>query len=233
MPVLATIQRIQGEDARQFAYRMIGLSILELLLRPGEKLSEAELAHSLHMSRTPVHDVLSRLARENLVDLIPQRGAFVVRIDPVRVEQAAWIQTQAGASMLDTLYAERVPAHAFAVLKENLARQQLCIATEDYTQAMRHVVAFHHSLYELANLSLVWHSMQCASADLHRVFQLCAPQPAHCESTFFECRCILDALIARDSAAACRALCHQFQRINDMLPSLLCAHPEFFIQPAD
>ena len=228
MPVLATIQRIQGEDARQFAYRMISLSILSLFLRPGEKLSEAELAGSLHMSRTPVHDVLSRLARENLVELIPQRGAFVVRIDPKRAEQSAFVQTQAGVSVLDVLYAERVPANAFEQLQQNLAHQQLCIATQDYQQAVRLVMDFYRSSYELARLSIVWSSIQSAGADFHRIFQLSALQEGNCESTLLECHCIVQALLARDSATASRALRHQFQRIYSAVPLLMRTHPEFF-----
>ena len=73
--------RRPSEDARQYAYRIIRKFILELLLLPGQKMNEADLASSLNMSRTPIHDSFFKLSRENLVDVIPKRGAFVSKID--------------------------------------------------------------------------------------------------------------------------------------------------------
>ena len=79
------IARRPTEDARQYAYRVIKNCILELFLPPGQKMNEADLASSLNVSRTPVHDTFTRLSREKLVDVIPQRGAFVSRIDSERI----------------------------------------------------------------------------------------------------------------------------------------------------
>ena len=65
--------RRPSEDARQYAYRIIRKFILELHLLPGQKMNEADLASSLNMSRTPIHDSFFKLSRENLVDVIPKR----------------------------------------------------------------------------------------------------------------------------------------------------------------
>jgi DNA-binding GntR family transcriptional regulator len=43
------------------------------------KLDERRLAEGLGVSRTPVREALSRLVQEGLVQMIPRRGAFVVR----------------------------------------------------------------------------------------------------------------------------------------------------------
>ena len=64
------IARRPTEDARQYAYRVIKNCILELFLPPGQKMNEADLASSLNVSRTPVHDTFTRLSREKLVDVI-------------------------------------------------------------------------------------------------------------------------------------------------------------------
>jgi DNA-binding GntR family transcriptional regulator len=46
--------------------------------KPGAKLTEEEIAADFGMSRTPVRDAIRQLAQENLVELIPNRGAFVI-----------------------------------------------------------------------------------------------------------------------------------------------------------
>ena len=102
------IARRPTEDARQYAYRVIKNCILELFLPPGQKMNEADLASSLNVSRTPVHDTFTRLSREKLVDVIPQRGAFVSRIDSERIEHAIWLHTRLGTSMLYTIFIKNV-----------------------------------------------------------------------------------------------------------------------------
>src|SRR5690606_24154628 len=46
-------------------------------LRPGERLLEAELAEQLSVSRNPVREALTLLARSGWVDLRPRHGAHV------------------------------------------------------------------------------------------------------------------------------------------------------------
>ena len=59
------------------AYLALEELIVTLQLPPGEALSEAILAKRLNIGRTPVREALHRLARENLVVLLPRRGILV------------------------------------------------------------------------------------------------------------------------------------------------------------
>lgn len=228
MSVLVNLQRESTEDARQFAYRILKLSILELLLHPGAKLNEAELAQSLAMSRTPIHDILVRLARENLVELIPQRGAFVMCIDSVRVKQAAQMQVQMGIAMLDVIYTKRLKPAYYEPLSKEITKLQFSVATQDYIEAIRCINGFYQALYNLADLELVLSSIQYASADFSRLSLMCCGIDGFCERTLIECRAIVDALVARDNSSACRALQHQFERTYNALPMLRQSHPHFF-----
>lgn len=61
------------------AYEGLKRIILEHQVPLGGKLNEAELAAALGISRTPVREAINRLEKEGLVQIFPQRGAFVVR----------------------------------------------------------------------------------------------------------------------------------------------------------
>ncbi|MFD0694651.1 GntR family transcriptional regulator [Paenibacillus sp. GCM10027628] len=58
-------------------YKAIKDAIIEQKLRPNMQLVEDVLAESFGVSRTPVRNVLRRLASEKLVTVIPYKGTFV------------------------------------------------------------------------------------------------------------------------------------------------------------
>lgn len=60
-------------------YQRIVDAIMAKALRPGDKLTEAELGDRAGLNRMRVRRVLARLAAENLVDRQLNRGAFVSR----------------------------------------------------------------------------------------------------------------------------------------------------------
>ncbi len=65
---------------KDHAYQRIKDAILNLQLKPGAPLVEAELAERLGISKTPVRDALLELRREGLVTKIPYSGTFVSEI---------------------------------------------------------------------------------------------------------------------------------------------------------
>jgi DNA-binding GntR family transcriptional regulator len=56
-------------------------------LRPGAKLDEQALAKRFSVSRTPIREALRRLAATGLVELQPNKGAFVGLMTPEKLEQ--------------------------------------------------------------------------------------------------------------------------------------------------
>lgn len=61
----------------QEIYQAIKQAIIDQKMRPNMQLVEEVLAESFGVSRTPVRNVVRRLAAEKLVTIIPYKGAFV------------------------------------------------------------------------------------------------------------------------------------------------------------
>jgi DNA-binding GntR family transcriptional regulator len=59
------------------AYRRLEEMIATLELPPGALISEAELCSRLGIGRTPVREAMQRLAREQLLEILPRRGCTV------------------------------------------------------------------------------------------------------------------------------------------------------------
>jgi DNA-binding GntR family transcriptional regulator len=71
------IQPLEAPPLRHRIYESLEALILSGELRPGEHLSEVELAAQFGTSRAPVREALQLLQRERLVDIRPRQGAFV------------------------------------------------------------------------------------------------------------------------------------------------------------
>ena len=76
-------------NARERAYLTIRDKIIYMDLKPGEPVSDKQLAEQLEMSRTPVREALILLSAYNMVVLKPQSGTFVAPINSelVAIEQ--------------------------------------------------------------------------------------------------------------------------------------------------
>jgi len=59
------------------AYRQLEEMIATLELPPGALISEAELCTRLGIGRTPIREAMQRLAREQLLQILPRRGCIV------------------------------------------------------------------------------------------------------------------------------------------------------------
>lgn len=61
--------------------------IVQGQLAPGTRLNERLLTAQFGLSRTPLREAFKVLATEGLVDLLPNRGAVVSQMDPVRLSE--------------------------------------------------------------------------------------------------------------------------------------------------
>ncbi len=81
-----------GDSLAQRAYQHVWHGILSGRLRPGAVLSEAGLARSLGVSRTPVGEAIRKLADEGLLEQIPRFGTVVRSIAPEELVELCELQ---------------------------------------------------------------------------------------------------------------------------------------------
>ena len=75
----------RGESLGRQAYRALKQAIFNRGLHDGEKLTEIELARRLGLSRTPVHEAVTRLEMEGLVEL--DGSGLTIRFNERQVEE--------------------------------------------------------------------------------------------------------------------------------------------------
>jgi DNA-binding GntR family transcriptional regulator len=125
-------------------------AIAERRLLPGAKLSEEALAEVFDVSRARVRRVLLLLAKENIVQLEPNRGAFVWRPS---VQDARNVLQARRVIELEIIRGsvENAKSTHIAELKRIIAEEKKALVDGDYSRSMRLSGEFHMALAHSAN----------------------------------------------------------------------------------
>ncbi|MGE4213957.1 MAG: GntR family transcriptional regulator [Anaerotignaceae bacterium] len=78
---------------REVVFNNLRDAILNGELKPGERLLENQLAEKLGVSRTPVREALRMLEQENLVALVPRKGAQVLDLSAADIKNVLEIRS--------------------------------------------------------------------------------------------------------------------------------------------
>src|ERR1700680_1824798 len=122
--------RPRAATAASRIYSDLRAEMVSLRRRPGEAISEAEIALSYGVSRTPVREAILKLSDEGLVEIFPQSGIFVSRI-PLAALPEAIIIRKALEETTARLAAERATSSQILILHAILARQREANVAED------------------------------------------------------------------------------------------------------
>jgi DNA-binding GntR family transcriptional regulator len=222
------VARPTSRSNRRTVYETLRREVLTLELPPGAALSENELAARLGVSRTPVRESLILLAEEGLVQVFPQVGSFVSRVDPARVADAQFLREAVELASLEDLPAAPDP-DLVRELRENLtAQRRPGLDVEEFFALDE---AFHHSLLRLSGHGNAWTTVVAAKGHLDRARRLGlqATAPPAFTDQHVE---ILDAVLAGDRAGArramrahLRAVFDDVERIRERTPELFASNP--------
>ena len=126
------------------AYAAIRHSILEGILRPGERIVEQQLAEMLNVSRTPVREALLILEQENLVARIG-RGMAVRRYssDEVRDIYSLRAHLESYAARLAATRISDGELSALSRIQDEMERDRFDKSTDTIRTLSRHNQRFH------------------------------------------------------------------------------------------
>jgi DNA-binding GntR family transcriptional regulator len=140
-------------------YSDLRAELLSLERRPGEAISEAEIALSYGVSRTPVREAILKLSDEGLLEIFPQSGTIVSRIPMAALPEAIIIR-KALEETTARLAAERATTSQILVLHAILERQREAEAARDSDAFHQADEAFHATIAKIAGHPGIWKLIQ-------------------------------------------------------------------------
>ena len=208
-------------------FEAIRQAIVQLQLRPGNLLSEADVARQLGVSRQPVREAFIKLADVGLVEVRPQRGTFVKLISIREVQNARFVREAIEIAIVRKAALE-ASRSKIVELERILAEQRDASEKGDHVAFLRLDEAFHQAVAHSADCDHAWRVLESLKAQMDRVRYLSMPNATPIDTLIGQHAAIVDALSRHspdDAEAAMRA---HLSEILTSLPRLAQAHPDLF-----
>lgn len=200
--------------------------IADMRLRPGDKISEADIAAQFSVSRQPVRDAFSRLANIDLLLIRPQRATEVKCFSRREVTKARFVR-----AAIETEVLRRAAANCDAA-----GAAQLAAALEAQTQCVREGgqgfveldYAFHQELCRIAQAEFAFDVILAEKAKVDRLCTLSLSQSDRLPELVEDHRAIAAAVAAHDEAAAVAAGVRHLSRLDDTIKQISATNANYF-----
>lgn len=225
---LPALNRDKRGGAVAHIHDAVRAAIVRLELAPGEFIDKAGLCARFGVSRFPVSEALGRLADEGFVEVLPQRGTRVTRINLADCREAMFIRN---ALEIDTVreIAPRGDTNLIAGLKQNLRDAERAMKADDRVRFHELDIELHDLLFDTLGFERVKSTVYAARAKLDRM-RLFVCTPARQLSTHGEHEKIVKGFVDRDSDAAVDAMQDHLNMVTTVLEAFSEMYPDAFEQ---
>lgn len=158
---LQILELRDGENSREYAYRLLRKNIMTLTLAPGTVIKENELSNILNMSRTPIHEAVSALKSEWLVEVVPQSGTKVTLIDKALMKEGYNARILLESNMLSEGAGKLSRSEAQQLLSCLDEQEAVCNElAQDPDTFIRLDDEMHRLIYKFCGRSRTWHAIK-------------------------------------------------------------------------
>lgn len=197
-------------------------------LKPGNRISEAEIAALCAVSRQPVREAFIRLAGQGLLAVLPQRGTIVNRIAYAAVLDARFLREAIEADIIAILTHAPDPA-LVAELRRQLGAQR-ALPAQDKAAFMQCDDLFHRTLAEGAGKAGAWKLIEGLKSQMDRVrFLSLGHFPMG--KLIAQHSAIADRIETGDNAQADAAIRLHLREVLHDLPQICATNPDYFDMP--
>ena len=159
------------ETAREYAFRTLRRNIVTLNLSPGSMVSEKELALEMGISRTPTREALIELSKSQIVDIFPQKGSYISKIDYELVDEARFMRLVLEKAVIE-LVCDIASEDDLYELERIIRQQRSFLEAEAIGKFFQMDNDFHRHLFVIANKMQMYHLMDSMMIHFDRVRML-------------------------------------------------------------
>lgn len=219
--------RYPAETAREYAYRTLRDNIVGLQLEPGKIVSEKDLAQQLGLSRTPVREALIELSRSGIVEIFPQQGCGIAKIDYEVVEEVRFLRLTLEKAMVE-MACEPTIEKDLTRLRENVHLQEYYLENPVSSERMMELDnEFHRELFVICGKLRIYNLMTSMTTHFDRLRNVALRTIAE-RSIIHDHQVILQAIEECDAPKGLAMITHHLSRYKTEESELRKQHPQYF-----
>ena len=154
------------KSLRGQVFDKIRSDILNGKYKRGEELVESSIGKELGISRTPVREANRQLELEGLVQLVPNKGAFVTGISEKDVRDIYLIRARL-EGLAARMAAKNITPELLDAMEETVVLSEYHAKKEHYEQVCEMDSKFHKLLYKASGSRILEHTL----TDFHQYVQ--------------------------------------------------------------
>ncbi len=231
MAVLEKIKKENKQSVGEYVYKTIKKNIINLNIKPGDRISEKEIADMLNLSRTPVREAFIKLSKEGVVNVLPQRGTYISKIDLKQVEEARFIRASLEKAVMGLAVEKGISLKDRKAIEESLTLQKKYIDNKEYEAFLEEDEAFHKLIFKACNKSRSWEIIEQVNTQYKRVRLLSFELFYSLETVYEQHVAIYQAIIDKNLKQAEEIVSlHVVKILADQI-ELQKKYPEYFKSP--
>ncbi|KUF12305.1 GntR family transcriptional regulator [Pseudoponticoccus marisrubri] len=222
-PTLAPERRTTVDEIFNHLYGEISA----MRLRPGDRISEAEIAAQFSVSRQPVRDAFTRLANLDLLLIRPQRATEVKRFSAREIEKSRFVRAAVESEVLRRA-TRNFRKSDREVLGACLDRQRAAIADGDYERFGKLDYEFHRTLCEIAGVDFAFEVISSEKAKVDRLCMLGLAKEDRMPQLLQDHEAITEAIADGDEARAVEAGMLHLSRLDATIETITATNANYF-----
>lgn len=149
-------------DVSTIIFEELKKELVSLTIKPGEKISEADICDRFSVTRPSVRAAFQRLQDVGLLEVVPYKGATATLISLASVHQMIHLRTAVESWIIRDFIESNPSPFILEELEHNLRMQKLHIQTEnvDETEFYRLDSAMHQYWFEKMRCGEIWNTVQ-------------------------------------------------------------------------
>ena len=202
--------------------------IAALRLKPGDKISEADIATQFGVSRQPVRDAFNRLATLDLLLIRPQRATEVKRFSMREIVKSRFVRAAVEKEVLRCA-AEISNKHDSVTLDEALAQQEDAVRAKDIDRFNALDYDFHKTLCQIAQADFAFDVIMAEKSKVDRLCTLSLSKGDRMPELVEDHRAIATAVANHDQDAAIQAGMLHLSRLDETIDQISKTNADYFM----
>lgn len=186
-------------------FNRIKEDILSGKLKKDQKLVEQSICDEYKVSRTPVREALLQLEMEGLVEMVPNRGAFVLGLSPRDMDDM-FILRKIYEVQAVRWAINRITDEEMAQLEETFDFMEFYTMKNDVEKMLNINVNFHQTIYKASHNRMLQHLLASYQAYIRHGSRQFDEKEEYLQTVLKEHRDIFQAFIDKDVEAGVRAM---------------------------